>query len=196
MSTEKQIIDTVKCCRTQSSFAAKCCTRSISWTIYILMYIVPIVVQSCTLAYYSNDFNTVMILLISYSCFIMATTMYAGIRLVMDCRHSKIYKGQYSNKKTYDKKECTCEYAYCTPLWKPKSLLMGTHWLHILFLWEICNIASVGYFGDQLVKNNLNIIIGMAFFPFLIFPIASGIGYAISRWIDSYKKNKVEQCSV
>jgi len=118
--------------------------------------------------------------------------MYAGIRLVIDCRHGKVNK--YDGK--YQRRDCTCGYAYNTQLWKPKSLLMGTHWMHILYPWELCNIVSVSYFGKQLIDNNSNWVIAVAFIPFVVFAIAGGIGFAISLWIDEYKEHKLEEKKV
>ena len=179
-----------KCCQSQSNFAGRCCVRSISWIIFFLMYIVPTVVQSVVLAHFSNDFPMVKLLLVAFSCLIMAATLYSGIRLVIDCRHGKYNKDRNDNK-TWERKDCTCEHAYCTPLWKPKSLLMGTHWMHILYPWKICNIASVGYFGAKLINDGSNWIIALAFIPFAVFAIGGGIGFAISLWIDEYKEQKL-----
>lgn len=190
---EKDLRNKARCCASQSNFAGKCCVRSVSWTIFILMYIVPTIVQSWSLAYFYADFNMVKILLVSWSCLIMSATIYAGIRLVIDCRHGKYIKDNNGHTKLYNSEDCTCEYAYCTPLWKPKSLLMGTHWMHLLYPWELCNIVSVGYFGKQLIDTENNWIIAFAFVPFIVFTIACGIGLAISCWIDDYRKHKIEQ---
>lgn len=189
---EKEFRNKARCCASQSSFAGRCCIRSVTWTIFFLMYIVPTIIQSWSLAYFHGDFNMVKILLICWSCLIMSATMYTGIRLVIDCRHGKYIKDKNGQKTSYKSEDCTCEYAYCTPIWKPKSLLMGTHWMHILYPWELCNIVSVGYFGKQLIDTENNWIIAFAFVPLIVFIIACGIGLAISFWIDEYKKHKIE----
>jgi hypothetical protein len=176
MATDKETTNSTEC----GMHVCSCFKKSFSWSVYILMYIGPIIIQSSTLAYYSDDFSTVSILLISYSCFIIAATLYMGIKLIIDLRHDD----------SEGHRKCNCSNAFGVPLYKPKSLLRGGHWFMILLPWILCNIVSIGYFGKQIINANSQIIIIMAFIPFGLFPIAGGCGFGISREIEKAKEKK------
>lgn len=165
----------LECCQCFGS----CMIKSVSWTIYVLMYVVPTIIEISLLVYYASDDVTIKIIIATHSSLLIATTVYAGVKLVIDLMHTGY---NYTHG---------CNNAFCKPLYKPKTLLAGGHWFLMMLPWLACNIICTWVFWSRLV-DSAGIII-MVFSPFVLFPIMTGWGYAISLELRKSQRKKEQK---